>query len=66
VRLIAAVAAQRAQQRGNRRPRRQPCLGATEFDEALGQPFRRARVERARPSHWQTKLRVGHRWEGWP
>ena len=63
---VGAVAAQRAQQRRDRRSRRQPCLGATDLGEALGQPVRRARVEWARPSRWQAKLRVGHPWEGWP
>ena len=39
-----------AQQRGNRRPRRQPGLGAAELGKALDQPFGGARVVRARPS----------------
>ena len=62
---VGAVAAESAQQRGHRRPGCQPCLGAAELGKALDQPFRGARIMRARPSRGQAEFRVGHVRKGW-
>ena len=56
-----------SQQRGDLRPRRQPCLGAAELGEALDQPFapRRYRAGSARSPADGTIVSV-IRAEGWP
>ena len=65
VREERAVAADRVQERRDLRPRRQPCLGAADPGEALGQTLRGYGIVRCRPARGQMEIGVRHSWEGW-
>ena len=62
---IGAVAAEAAQQRGHRRARGEPRLGAAEPGKAFDQPLRRRGVVRVRPVGGQSERRVMHARGSW-